>query len=153
MSMLPNVSLSMPNASYVYTQQSNYTSMELYAIVFAAYIIFLGYSLYADPIKYVFEKFISALLSFLMAFSIWIASFSLAKVDIIHGGTVATTVSPSIGISAETFAVVPTIIMQNTQTLSITMTAIGVVTLIYLIHCIIILKDIAFTKKDLGRLP
>lgn len=153
MSMLPNTSLSMPNVSYVYTQQSNYTSMELYAIVFAAYIIFLGYSLYADPIKYVFEKFISALLAFLMAFSIWIASFSLAKISIIHGGTVATTVSPSVGISGETFAILPTIIMQNTQTLSITMTAIGIVTLIYLIHCIIMLKDIAFTKNNIGRLP
>jgi hypothetical protein len=140
MTVLSNVSLFYQNASFVFTSQNAYTSMELYFAVLVLFSIFMVCSLALDGQKKPFEKLFSAIMAFLFAFSNALASFSLAIVTYANAGFVQQTGTGNIVLTQQQ-AIIPVIIMQNTMTWQVVSWILLILCFINIINCILVLID------------
>lgn len=140
MTVLSNLSLGYPNASFVFSQQNVYTSMELYYVVIALFIIFMLASLFLDGGTKPFEKLFAAIMAFLFSFSNALASFSLAIIDVENAGFIQQAGTGNV-ILTQQQALVPSIIMQNTMTWQVVSWILVVLCFVNIINCILVLMD------------
>ena len=138
MTLLTNASLSMPNSSIVFTQQSAYTSFELYYAIIGLFAIFVLASLFLDGQTKPFEKLFAAIISFILSIINAYASFSLAIVKIGDAGFIQQ-IDPAI--LSQQQSIVPMIIMQNTPMWQVVCWIIAILCFINIINCILILMD------------
>lgn len=143
MTILTNVSLGYSNASFVFTSQNAYTSMELYYAVLILFSIFMICSLALDGQKKPFEKLFAAIMAFLFAFSNALASFSLAIVTYTTGGFMQQTGTGTVIVTQQE-AIIPVIIMQNTMTWQVVSWILLILCFVNIINCILVLID--YTK-------
>lgn len=149
MTILSNVSLGYSNASFVFTQQNAYTSMELYYAVLALFSIFMICSLLLDGQTKPFEKLFAAIMAFLFSFSNALASFSLAIIEPVNAGFMQQTGTGAV-IATQQQAIIPAVIMQNTMTWQVVSWILLILCFINIINCILVLMDysrIAGVKK------
>lgn len=138
MTLLTNASLSMPNSSIVFTQQSAYTSFELYYAIIGLFAIFVLASLFLDGQTKPFEKLFAAIIAFMLSIINAYASFSLAIVKIGDAGFIQQ-IDPAI--LSQQQSIVPMIIMQNTSMWQVVCWIIAILCFINIINCILILMD------------
>lgn len=140
MTILSNVSLGYSNASFVFSQQNVYTSMELYYAVLALFSIFMVCSLVLDGQTKPFEKLFAGIMAFLFSFSNALASFSLAIITSTNAGFIQQTGVGNIVLTQQQ-AIIPVIIMQNTMTWQVVSWILLILCFINVINCILVLMD------------
>jgi hypothetical protein len=138
MTLLTNASLSMPNSSIVFTQQSAYTSFELYYAIIGLFAIFVLASLFLDGKTKPFEKLIAAIIAFLLSIINAYASFSLAIIKVGDAGFIQQ-IDPAI--LSQQQSIVPMVIMQNTIMWQVACWIIAILCFINIINCILVLMD------------
>jgi len=138
MTLLTNASLSMPNSSIVFTQQSAYTSFELYYAIIGLFAIFVLASLFLDGKTKPFEKLFAAIIAFLFSITNAYASFSLAIIKVGDAGFIQT-IDPVI--LSQQQSIVPMVIMQNTSMWQVICWILAILCFINIINCILILMD------------
>ena len=138
MTLLTNASLSMPNSSIVFTQQSAYTSFELYYAIIGLFAIFVLASLFLDGQTKPFEKLIAAIIAFLLSIINAYASFSLAIIKVGDAGFIQQ-IDPAI--LSQQQSIVPMVIMQNTIMWQVACWIIAILCFINIINCILVLMD------------
>lgn len=140
MTVLTNLSLSLSNSSFVFSQQNAYTSFELYYAVIALFSVFMVASLFLDGKTKPFEKLFASLIAFLFSFSNALASFSLAIVRDVNAGFIQQTGVGAVIVTQQQ-AVIPVIIMQNTMTWQIVSWILLILCFVNVINCILVLMD------------
>ena len=138
MTLLTNASLSMPNSSIVFIQQSAYTSFELYYAIIGLFAIFVLASLFLDGKTKPFEKLIAAIIAFLLSIINAYASFSLAIIKVGDAGFIQQ-IDPAI--LSQQQSIVPMVIMQNTIMWQVACWIIAILCFINIINCILVLMD------------
>jgi len=138
MTLLTNASLSMLNSSIVFTQQSAYTSFELYYAIIGLFAIFVLASLFLDGKTKPFEKLIAAIIAFLLSIINAYASFSLAIIKVGDAGFIQYINSSFI---SQQQSIVPMVIMQNTSMWQVACWIIAILCFINIINCILVLMD------------
>jgi len=138
MTLLTNASLSMPNSSIVFTQQSAYTSFELYYAIIGLFAIFVLASLFLDGQTKPFEKLIAAIIAFLLSIINAYASFSLAIIKVGDAGFIQQ-IDPAI--LSQQQSIVPMVIMQNTTMWQVICWILAILCFINIINCILVLMD------------
>lgn len=142
MTMITNLTYS--NASIVYTAQSSYTSMELYYAIIGMFMVFVVASFFLDGQSRPFEKLFAAIIGFIFAVSMAVTSFSLAKISTDIAGFFQ--VVDAGGNVTQTSAIVPVIIMQNSQTWQVISWIIVLLCFVNIINCILVLIDYSRIK-------
>jgi len=140
MTLLTNTSLLMPNSSIVFTQQSAYTSFELYYAIIGLFAIFVLASLFLDGQTRPFEKLFAAVMAFLFSISNAYASFSLAIVKVGDAGFIQQANGAQV-IASQQQVITPMIIMQNTSMWQVICWILAILCFINIINCILILMD------------
>lgn len=138
MTLLTNASLSMPNSSIVFTQQSAYTSFELYYAIIGLFAIFVLASLFLDGKTKPFEKLFAAVIAFLISIANAYASFSLAIIKVGDAGFIQYINSSFI---SQQQSIIPMVIMQNSSMWQVVCWILAVLCFINIINCILILMD------------
>jgi uncharacterized membrane protein len=128
----------MPNSSIVFTQQSAYTSFELYYAIIGLFAIFVLASLFLDGQTKPFEKLFAAIIAFMLSIINAYASFSLAIVKIGDAGFIQQ-IDPAI--LSQQQSIVPMIIMQNISMWQVVCWILAILCFINIINCILILMD------------
>lgn len=141
MTILANTSLSMSNSSFVFAQQSAYTSIELYSLVFGAFIVFLLASWFLDGKTKPFEKLMASIIAFLLSVCNALISFSLAIITVQDAGFIQQSNILNQTIVAQQQAILPMIIMQNSVTWEVICWIIVILTFINIINSILVLVD------------
>ena len=138
MTLLTNASLSMPNSSIVFTQQSAYTSFELYYAIIGLFAIFVLASLFLDGQTKPFEKLLAAIIAFLLSIINAYASFSLAIIKVGDAGFIQYINSSFI---SQQQSIVPMVIMQNTSMWQVVCWILAILCFINIVNCILVLMD------------
>jgi len=138
MTLLTNASLSMPNSSIVFTQQSAYTSFELYYAIIGLFAIFVLASLFLDGKTKPFEKLFAAIIAFLLSIINAYASFSLAIIKVGDAGFIQYINSSFI---SQQQSIVPMVIMQNTSMWQVVCWILAILCFINIVNCILVLMD------------
>jgi hypothetical protein len=142
MTFLSNASLAMSNSSFVFSSQNAYTSMELYYAGLALFSIFVVSSLFLDGGTKPFEKLFAAIAAFIFSVGNALAAFSLAIMRVDNTGLIQSGTNPL----NQTFAMVPTIIMQNATTIQVINWLIVILCFVNIINCILVLVDYSRIK-------
>ena len=142
MTLVGNLTFS--NASIVYTAQNAYTSMELYYVVVALFSIFAIASFFLNGYDKPFEKLFAAIIAFIFSVAMAVTSFSLAKVATDTAGFFQ--IVDAGGNITQTSAIVPVIIMQNSQTWQVISWILVLLTFVNIINCILVLIDFSRIK-------
>ena len=138
MTLLTNASLSMPNSSIVFIQQSAYTSFELYYAIIGLFAIFVLASLFLDGKTKPFEKLFAAIIAFLLSIINAYASFSLAIIKVGDAGFIQYINSSFI---SQQQSIVPMVIMQNTSMWQVVCWILAILCFINIVNCILVLMD------------
>jgi len=138
MTLLTNASLSMPNSSIVFIQQSAYTSFELYYAIIGLFAIFVLASLFLDGQTKPFEKLLAAIIAFLLSIINAYASFSLAIIKVGDAGFIQYINSSFI---SQQQSIVPMVIMQNTSMWQVVCWILAILCFINIVNCILVLMD------------
>jgi hypothetical protein len=138
MTLLTNASLSMPNSSIVFTQQSAYTSFELYYAIIGLFAIFVLASLFLDGQTKPFEKLFAAIIAFILSLANTYTSYSLAIIKVGDAGFIQN-IDPLI--LSQQQSIVPMVIMQNTIVWEAICWIIVILCFVNIINCILVLND------------
>ena len=140
MTMITNISLS--NVSAVFTTQSAYTSFELFYAIAGLFTIFIIASFFLDGLQRPFEKLLAAIMAFIFSIGLALSTFSLAIVDTTTAGyMLVSNVTNNITATTQTNAIIPTLVMQNSQMLQIASWIIVLLAFVNIINCILVLID------------
>jgi hypothetical protein len=137
MTLITNLTFN--NASIVFTSQNAYTSMEFYYAIIGMFMVFVVASFFLDGQTRPFEKLFSAIIGFIFAVLMAITSFSLAKIATDTAGFFQ--IIDAGGNITQTSAIVPVIIMQNSQTWQVISWIIVLLCFVNIINCILVLID------------
>lgn len=141
-----------PNISHVMTNGSAYTSVELYYTIILLLSVFLLSSMFLNGGKKPFEKLFAAIMAFIFAVSNAFASFSLAIINIISGGTMESIINNT---TVQQQSLIPTIIMQNSYILQLISWILVLLCFINIVNCILVIIDYSrmqHNTKDKGIL-
>lgn len=140
MTILANTSLAMSNSTFVFAQQSAYTSMELYTLIFVSFIIFIMASMFLDGKTKPFEKLIASLIAFILAVCNALVSFSLAIITVQDAGFIQQASGPQV-VVAQQQAILPMVIMQNSITWEVVCWIIVTLAFVNIVNSILYLVD------------
>lgn len=143
MTYMTNASVTMSNSSMVFSSQNAYTSIELYCVGIALFLIFVMASLFLDGGTKPFEKLFAAISAFIFSVGNALMAFSLAIM------TVDVMVSMQQNVSGLIFvqnAYAPIIIMQNATTIQVINWIIVILCFVNIINCILVLMDYSRIK-------
>jgi len=114
--------------------------MELYSLIFWAFVVFILASWFLDGQTKPFEKLLASIIAFLLSASNAFLSFSIALMSPVSAGFIQQAPQSQV-VASQQMAILPSMIMQNNITWEVMCWIIVILAFINIINSILVLVD------------